>query len=184
MTSIRPTVMRLFACAALLLLAETGGANAPEPESYRLDDYRSPTPPTLRGARVLDTRQAEALWKTGSAVFVDVLPRPPKPANMPPGTIWRYPPHDSLPDAVWLPNTGYGALSADTEAYFRHGLEDVTKGDLEKPIVFFCQRNCWMSWNAAKRALDYGYRHVFWFPDGTDGWLEADLPLQPIEPHP
>ena len=185
MTSIRPAVARLFAGGTLLLLAETGRADAPpEPESYRLEDYRSPTPATLRGARVIETRQAAALWKTGSAVFVDVLPRPPKPANLPPGTIWRDPLHDSLPGAVWLPNTGYGALSPDTESYFRRGLNDATKGDLEKPIVVFCQRNCWMSWNAAKRALDYGYRHVSWFPDGTDGWSEAGLPLRPIEPHP
>ncbi len=183
MTSIRASLARLVVGSALLLLAETGRAEGPpEPEGYRLDNYRSPTPGTLKGVRVLDTEQAAVLWKAGSAVFVDVLPQPPKPANLPPGTIWRDPPHDSVPAAVWLPNTGYGALSAEAESYFRRGLEVTVKGDLDKPVVFFCQRSCWMSWNAAKRALEYGYRQVSWFPDGTDGWAEAGLPLQPIEP--
>jgi PQQ-dependent catabolism-associated CXXCW motif protein len=169
----------------LLEAAAAGRPDAPpEPDSYRMEDYRSPTPATLKGAKVVETREAAALWKEGSSVFIDVLPRPPKPANLPPGTVWRDPPHDSLPGAVWLPNTGYGALSADTEAYFRRGLEKATQGDLERPIVVFCQRDCWMSWNAAKRAVEYGYGRVSWFPDGTDGWLEAGLPLRRIEPHP
>ncbi len=34
-----------------------------------------------------------------------------------------------------------------------------------------------MSWNAAKRAISWGYANVIWFPDGTEGWAEADLPL-------
>ena len=36
-----------------------------------------------------------------------------------------------------------------------------------------------MSWNAAKRALALGYTHVAWYPEGTDGWAAADLPLEP-----
>jgi len=39
-----------------------------------------------------------------------------------------------------------------------------------------------MSWNAAKRALAYGYRNVAWFPDGSDGWQEAGLPLAEATP--
>jgi PQQ-dependent catabolism-associated CXXCW motif protein len=81
-----------------------------------------------------------------------------------------------------LPNTGYGALSAADDAYFRRGLERATKGDRDVPLVFFCQRNCWISWNAARRALEYGYRRVAWLPDGTDGWAEAGLPLEPVAP--
>lgn len=178
------TVLAYSFAITTLLLAASGRADAPpEPDGYQMQDYRSPTPATLRGAKVLDTREAAASWKEGSSVFVDVLPRSPKPANLPPGTLWRDPPHDSLPGAVWLPNTGYGALSADTEAYLRRGLESATRGDLDKPVAFFCQRHCWMSWNAAKRALGYGYRRVSWFPDGTDGWVEAGLPLQRIEPN-
>ena len=39
-----------------------------------------------------------------------------------------------------------------------------------------------MSWNAAKRALTYGYTNVSWFPDGTDGWQEIGLPVVDVKP--
>ena len=104
-----------------LLLAQTP-ANAegvPEPEGYRGENYRSPTPATLRGARVLSTEDAEAIWKSRNAIFVDVLPHAPRPANLPPGTIWREKPRRNIPGSVWLPDTGYGALAAETENYLR-----------------------------------------------------------------
>jgi rhodanese-related sulfurtransferase len=41
-----------------------------------------------------------------------------------------------------------------------------------------------MSWNAAKRALALGYKNVAWYPDGTDGWEAAGLPLQEAKPEP
>jgi PQQ-dependent catabolism-associated CXXCW motif protein len=63
-------------------------------------------------------------------------------------------------------------------------LAQATAGDPARPLVFFCQRACWMSWNAAKRALSLGYTRVNWYPDGTDGWSEAGLPLARIEPAP
>src|SRR3954454_22081021 len=60
-----------------------------EPELYRSDNYRAPTPPALRGARVISTLEAQAIWKAGSAAFVDVLPHVPRPPNLPAGTLWR-----------------------------------------------------------------------------------------------
>ena len=41
-----------------------------------------------------------------------------------------------------------------------------------------------MSWNAAKRALSLGYPRIAWYPDGTDGWIAAGLPVEPIKPVP
>jgi rhodanese-related sulfurtransferase len=41
-----------------------------------------------------------------------------------------------------------------------------------------------MSWNAAKRALTLGYSDVAWYPEGTDGWTKASLPLQDATPEP
>jgi PQQ-dependent catabolism-associated CXXCW motif protein len=37
----------------------------------------------------------------------------------------------------------------------------------------YCHERCWLSWNAAKRAIRYGYRNVYWFPDGIEGWRAA-----------
>ncbi|MFG1330650.1 PQQ-dependent catabolism-associated CXXCW motif protein [Xanthobacter autotrophicus] len=174
-----------LAVAPSCFIARAGADEAPpEPTGYRLDAYRAPTPATLAGAKVLDTQGAAALWRAGTAVFVDVLPRPPRPAALPEGTVWRDAPHDSIPGALWLPNVGFGALNSDTEAYFRAGLEAASRGDVNATLVIFCQRQCWMSWNAAKRALEGGYRNVAWFPEGVDGWSDAGLPLAPAQPRP
>jgi PQQ-dependent catabolism-associated CXXCW motif protein len=112
------------------------------------------------------------VWLAKRAVFIDVYPHPPKPAGLPQGTIWREATHMTIENAVWLPNVGYGALSPDHDAYFRRNLEMLTKGEKAKPLVFFCLENCWMSWNAARRALSYGYSNVAWYRDGSDGWQE------------
>lgn len=171
--------------AAAPAASPASAAAAPaEPEGYRLEAYRAPVPATLSGARVLDAVAAAALWRKGGVAFVDVLPRPPKPAGLPAGTVWRDQPHSTIPGAVWLPNVGFGALNAETDGYFRAGLSAVTRGDVNGPLVIFCQRDCWMSWNAAKRALAYGYTDVFWFPTGVDGWGDAGLPLEAVEPRP
>ncbi|MFG1474229.1 PQQ-dependent catabolism-associated CXXCW motif protein [Xanthobacter agilis] len=154
----------------------------PEPSDYHFEPYRAPTPQTLSGAEVLSPAQAQALWRGGQAVFVDVLPRPPRPAALPADTVWRDPPHASIPGALWLPNVGFGALDAATERYFHDGLKAGTDGDLQRQIVVFCLKDCWMSWNAAKRALAAGYRRVAWFPEGADGWTATGLPLERLEP--
>jgi rhodanese-related sulfurtransferase len=41
-----------------------------------------------------------------------------------------------------------------------------------------------MSWNAAKRALSYGYTHVFWYRDGSDGWQEIGGFVVEVHPLP
>ncbi len=79
---------------------------------------------------------------------------------------------------MWLPNVGLGILPADLRDHFAAVLERLTGSDHSKPLVFFCNRDCWMSWNAAKRALrELGYRNVYWYPEGVDGWKEAGLAL-------
>ena len=177
-----------FAAIAVCLIAFVPRAAAgqspavPEPDGYRMEDYRAPTPATLKGARVLTTRDAADLWRAGGAVFIDVMPQPPRPAGLPPDTIWRDKPRHNIAGSIWLPDTGYGALAEATENYLKDGLAQASGGDQTKTLVIYCQRDCWMSWNAAKRALAFGYRTVAWFPDGSDGWSEADLPL--VEAHP
>ena len=41
-----------------------------------------------------------------------------------------------------------------------------------------------MSWNAARRAVAWGYSAVHWFPGGTDDWRDAGNALQPVSPVP
>ena len=156
----------------------------PEPADYRTEDYRAPVPATLAGARVLTTAEAEAIWRARSGIFIDVLPRAPKPPNLPAGTVWRDKPRLNIPGSVWLPDTGYGRLAPPTEDYLRQGLARASGRNQSALIVVYCQADCWMSWNAAKRILSYGYSNVAWYPDGTDGWERADLPTTEAQPEP
>jgi PQQ-dependent catabolism-associated CXXCW motif protein len=158
--------------------------NVSEPDSYRTENYRAPVPATLSGARVLSTEEAEAIWRAKSGVFIDVLPRAPKPKTLPEGTVWRDKPRFNIPGSVWLPDTGYGMLAAPTEDYLRQGLSHASGGDKARLVVIYCQADCWMSWNAAKRALSYGYPNVAWYPEGTEGWDRAGLPLAEAQPVP
>jgi PQQ-dependent catabolism-associated CXXCW motif protein len=173
-------ILAAFAFAAPALTQE----NVPEPEEYRADNYRTPVPETLTGARVLTTAEAETIWRAGTGIFIDVLPRPPKPGNLPAGTVWRDKPHFNIPGSVWLPDTGYGKLAPATEDYFRQGLARASGGSKAALFVIYCQADCWMSWNAAKRVLSYGYPNVAWYPLGTDGWERADLPTAESQPEP
>jgi PQQ-dependent catabolism-associated CXXCW motif protein len=181
----------MIGCAVSLLLAFSVTATAVraqelvlEPEGYRNEEYRAPVPDTLTGARVLTTADAETIWRAKNGIFVDVLPRAPKPLNLPAGTIWRDRPRFNIPGSVWLPDTGYGKLAPVTEDYLRQGLERATSSNHATLVVVYCQANCWMSWNAAKRILTYGYSNVAWYPDGTDGWEHANLPMVESQPEP
>ena len=175
---------RLALIAFMVVAVEAAAAEVTEPDGYRLENYRSPTPATLRGARVIGTDEAETIWRNHSAAFVDVLPRPPRPRNLPEGTLWRDQPRPNIPGSIWLPDTGYGELAPSMADYFQNGLEKATNGDYARAVVLYCLADCWMSWNAARRALLLGYSNVVWYPEGTDGWRVAHLPLQDSTPEP
>jgi PQQ-dependent catabolism-associated CXXCW motif protein len=150
-----------------------------------MDDYLAPTPATLKGAKVIGTVEAQRLWQEKAAIFIDAMPRPPKPANLPKGTIWRDKPRFNIPGSAWLVDVGYGEISTERDSYFRTHLDRLTGGDRARALVFYCKSACWMSWNAAKRAIEeYGYTAVFWYPEGTDGWEAANLPLIEDQPVP
>lgn len=173
------------ALAILFMLALPAVAQpVEEPSEYRTENYKAPVPATLEGATAIGPETAHALWKTGRVVFVDVLPNPPKPKNLPEGTVWREKVRHSIPDAIWLPNVGFGELADVTHTYFKEGLVKATSSDQSLPLVFFCLDQCWMSWNAAKRALEYGYTNVFWFPQGTDGWAALGHATEIVKPEP
>lgn len=179
------TLARALVGLVLWAAASAAAADAPrEPEGFRMGDYRSPVPATLAGARVLKTEEALQLWDAGIARFIDVLPRPPKPAGLGEDVVWRPPERLNIPGSIWLANVGFGKLSPEREAYFREALEEITGGARNAPLVFYCLANCWMSWNAAKRAVGWGYTNVHWYPDGTDGWAIAGGDLEKSEPLP
>lgn len=173
-----------IALVAIILAGRAQAAEVSEPAGYRVENYRAPTPTTLRGGQVVTTEEAEKIWRSGSASFVDVLPRPPRPKTLPEGTIWHDKPRLDIPGSIWLPDTGYGELAPSMADYFASGLRKVSGGDRTRLLVLYCLADCWMSWNAAKRALALGYSSVAWYRDGTDGWSATGLPLESATPEP
>jgi PQQ-dependent catabolism-associated CXXCW motif protein len=164
--------MRILALALILFAAPAWA------EGYRTHDYRAPTPLSLDGATTLDTDEAKALMDRGGIVPIDVLPAPRRADG-----TWLLPkPRKSLPGAVWLANAGYGDLSPQMQAWFKAQLKLVSGGEKARPLMFYCVIDCWMSWNAAKRAMALGYTRVYWYPEGTDGWEFNDLPLVEVWP--
>jgi PQQ-dependent catabolism-associated CXXCW motif protein len=83
-----------------------------------------------------------------------------------------------------LPDTGYGRLAPATEDYFQRGLARASNSNKAALLVIYCLADCWMSWNAAKRALGFGYSNVAWYPHGSDGWEHDNLPLAEAQPEP
>jgi PQQ-dependent catabolism-associated CXXCW motif protein len=178
-SSFRFASLALALCFSVSVAAQT----VAEPEGYRMAEYRAPVPATLQGARVLSTVEAEELWRSKAAIFVDVLPQAPRP-DLPEGTVWREKPHSDIPGSIWLADVGFGSLSPEMEAWYRDSLEKLAGGDKARPLVLYCRADCWMSWNAAKRAVAWGYTAVNWYPEGIEGWGSAGLPLEERKPEP
>ena len=161
--------------------AAAAGQPVAEPAGYRLGDYRAAVPAGLTGARTVDLAGLQALLGKEDPLLVDVMPTQPKPANRPVDAIWRDPERETIKGAVWLANMGYGKLSEAEETAFKEELLR-RAGSLDRSIVVFCEPQCWMSWNAAKRALAYGFRNIIWFPDGAGAWREAGLEAETVTP--
>ena len=48
--------------------------------------------------------------------------------------------------------------------------------------MIFCHPDCWGSWNAAKRAIRYGYSGVHWYEEGIEGWQDSGRETQEVRP--
>ena len=166
----------MFAVTLALLPVAPAFAAVAEPAQLRMDHYRADVPATLHGAGVIHTDALAALLTTRHPVVIDVLPAPAPPPDARPGLPRMVLPHQAIPGSVWLPDVGRGALDPAAETRLRARLAALSHGHLDAPMVFTCLSRCWMSWNAAKRAVGYGYTGVIWYPDGVDGWRAAGNP--------
>ena len=159
-----------------LAVAWPAAAEVPEPSDYRQDNYRADVPATLKGATVIGAKVLHDLIAKEPVVVIDVLPQPPRPAELPATTLWHPAARHDIPGSIWLANVGFGGLSPEMDAYFRQALAGVSFGQMDRKLVFYCEAKCWQSWNAAKRAVEYGYQAVYWFPGGMQDWTAAGYP--------
>ena len=162
------------------LLAGTALADTPlfSADGYRAGLYRSPTPATAEVAETVDTAKLQALMAAQpNTLLIDVYKR--QYLN---GQFIDSEAHANLPGSHWLANTGDGALDAQWSGYFSRHLERLSAGDRQRPIVFYCRSDCWLSWNAVKRATALGYSRLYWYRDGLDAWEAAGLPVVAATP--
>jgi rhodanese-related sulfurtransferase len=119
------------------------------------------TPTRIPGALVITTEALHMLYQRESALLVfDVLGGP-----------------QMLPNAQnALPAAQAGSFNDQTQREFSNYLQQVTGGNKDQPLVFYCQSvECWMSYNAALRAANLGYTQVFWYRGGIEAWQQAGL---------
>lgn len=185
-------VARLGMCMAASVALAAGGkacagedADAFDPiTGYRIAHYRAAVPETVKGGTRVDLDRVDALLKDG-ALLLDVMPS--EGAGPDPATgAWRLSrPHQTIPAATWLPDVGRGKVTPPFEAYLADNVARLTAHDKAKAIIVFCQSDCWMAWNAVQRIAALGYTSLYWFPEGTDGWVEwGDRKLVPAVPVP
>lgn len=151
---------------------------------YRIAHYRAAVPDTVKGGTRVDLDAVDNLLKQG-AVLLDVMPS--EGAGPDPATgAWRLSrPHQTIPGAAWLPDVGRGKITTDYEQYLASNLDRLSGGDKARALIVFCQSDCWMAWNAVQRIAALGFTHIYWFPEGTDGWVEwGDRKLVPATPVP
>ena len=173
---------KLFLLTTNLLLASVTLADTPlfSADGYRISVYRSPTPLTHDNARTLDTAALQQLLREQPATrLIDVYRR-----QWLHGQFIEEEQHANLPGSLWLANTGNGELDDQWQSYFRQYLNQASNADKAWPLVFYCRSDCWLGWNAAKRAHHLGYSNLYWYRDGIDAWQQAGLPLIPAQPLP
>ena len=131
----------------------------------RIGNYEAPTPTAIHGAKTIMTPELRDMM-TG--------PNPPLLIY-----VLDVDQTVSLPGAIWLPGTGLGNRNAQQE--LASDLTKLTGGDKLKAIVFFClSETCWLSHNAAVRAVNLGYTRVYWYRGGRNAWKAAGLQMKPV----
>jgi PQQ-dependent catabolism-associated CXXCW motif protein len=137
--------------------------------TYRSDSYHAETPNTIPGAKTIMTEALYALTQGKDApVLIDVLGGNP---------------HSTIKGALWWRGAGLGTTgpqgARDMNARFAARLGAATQSDKTKAVVFFClSYECWLSYNAALRAVEVGYTNVYWYRGGIESWKEAGNDMQ------
>ena len=172
--------LRTLVWAGLLLAAGAQAQPAAGESAYYADEqrdwgiaptnrlrqppYHGPTPIEIPGAQVAWTTQLQAMLAApDKPILIDVLSERG---------------HVTLAGAVWLSGAGQGTNFLDpVQAELTQILGRLAGGDKSRPLVFFCAGpQCWLSYNAALRAVAAGYDRVYWYRGGVDAWTAAVLP--------
>ena len=174
----------LIVAGMLLCVAPVSSQEPPKPGVYgdedrdwgvpprsqlRTVDYHAPTPLQIPGGKTVGTVELYQMLEKGPPPYaIDVLG----------GGV-----HRTIAGAFWLPGAGAGDMDQDEEKRFLKALASFAGGDKGRPMVFFCvDSQCWLSYNAALRAIAAGYTNIMWYRGGVAAWRQAGLLMVMSEP--
>ena len=121
-----------------------------------------PTPNQIPGGQVITTKGLVALVQGGAGMPVLVLDVLGNPQMQMPNAI----------PAAFAAQPG--DFNDQVQQQFSQMLMQITQGNKQVPIVTYCQGpQCWMSYNAALRAIALGYKNVLWYRGGLEAWQRA-----------
>ena len=130
------------------------------------ENLHSPTPTSIPGGKtILASEMRDWLQSADKPIVIDVLG----------GDISG---RRGLPGAIYMGSEiGAGRIGIEMRDRYRVALEKLTGGDKSKPLVFYClNAQCWLSYNASRRAIVAGYTNVYWYRGGIEAWKELGYP--------
>ena len=141
----------------------------PPTKVLRTVGYHGPTPRQIPGGKVITTGELRKLMEREPRPYViDVLG----------GGV-----HRTIAGAFWMLGSGPGDMSKDEEERFAKAIAAFAGGDKGRAMVFFCVDNeCWLSYNAALRAIALGYTNVMWYRGGIAAWRAAGNMMAQSDP--
>lgn len=157
------------AAADQLTLKEREDFGVPPTNKLHSGPMHGPTPASIPGGQVITTKGVMELMQSRQTPFFlfDVLGAP----DIIPGALGAVPAHQP------------GTFDDKTQREFGGFLQQTTGGRMDTPLIFYCaSRECWMSYNAALRAIHMGYTNVLWYRGGLDAWQAAGGQVQNIMP--
>jgi len=148
-----------------LMQAERKDYGVQPTRQLRNGEMHGPTPVSIPGGQVITTRGLVELAQANRVPFIvfDTLGGP-----------------ETLPSAIpaaWASQPG--TFNDQVQRQLAQMLQQQTAGRKEIPLIFYCLSDqCWMSYNAALRAINAGYTNVLWYRGGIDAWKAGGLPTQ------
>lgn len=150
-----------------LMQMERQDFGVPPTSQLHSGPMHGPTPNSIPGGQVITTKGLVELVNNQQmpVLILDVLGG----AEMIPNAQFAVPAHQP------------GSFSDQVQQQFGQFLQQATGGNKEHPLVLYClSPQCWMSYNAALRAIKLGYTNVLWYRGGIESWKMAGQQVQPV----
>jgi PQQ-dependent catabolism-associated CXXCW motif protein len=131
-------------------------------------EMHGPTPSSIPGGQVITTKGLVDLinGRQMPVLILDVLGG-----------------QEIIPNAQYaVPAHAAGSYNDQTQQQFGQYLQQATGGNKQYPLVLYClSPQCWMSYNAALRAIKLGYTNVLWYRGGIESWKMAGQQVQAVQ---